>query len=209
MTQPTGRKTTGLAGVVLVVLAGVLLVRTGGRERPPRPVTYRHPRRGRLYAWAGVVVVVAALGWCGFVSADADHAADRPLGATAWGMSAVLPMLLHRAGAVTVVDARGVRTRGGLAVRRRFAPWPEVTGVTVKLTHRWDGAVHRVVAVRADGRAVPLATPVGYAWRPSSMAALGAAHARVVEHWEAAGGGQTPGEGTGRRTRVTKPSVPR
>ncbi|GAA4663514.1 hypothetical protein GCM10023347_14210 [Streptomyces chumphonensis] len=204
MTRPAGRRTaTWAAGAALVAVA-VLLARARRRGGPPQPVTFRHPRRGRLYAWAGLALVVAGVGWCGFLSAGPEHAADRPLGATAWGVSALLPLLLHRAGAVTVVDAHGVRTRGGLTPRRRRAAWPEVAGVTLELAHRWDGAVHRVVVTRADGRAVPLAVPLGQTWRPASMSALHAAHARVVAHWEA---GRGPGLPTDRvRPRMNLPT---
>ncbi|WP_340558655.1 hypothetical protein [Streptomyces sp. GSL17-111] len=199
MTRPTGRRTAGWAAGAALVVVAVLLARPVRRHaRPPEPVTFRHPRRGRLYGWAGVALVVAGVGWCGFLSAGPGHAADRPLRATAWGVSAVLPLLLHRAGAVTVVDAHGVRTRGGLALRRRRAAWPEVAGVTVELTHRWDGAVHRVVVTRVDGRGVPLAVPLGQTWRPASMSALHAAHARVVAHWQAARG---PGGHSAPRTK--------
>ncbi|MBW1601431.1 hypothetical protein JJV70_04775 [Streptomyces sp. JJ66] len=169
-------------------------------------MAYRHPHRGRLYAGAALACVVGAASWAGCVVADVAHGADRPLWASAWGCGALLPLLLHRAGARTVLDAHGLWTRGGLLPRGRRVAWPQVHDITVELTHRLDGAVYRIVVVRADRRHVPLAVPQTRAWRRDGAAVLNAEYTRVRAYWQATA--PVP-HSTARSTRVTKPSTPR
>ncbi|MGD9483421.1 hypothetical protein WDH52_09180 [Streptomyces sp. TRM70308] len=181
-----------VAAVVAAALALALRRRperaatAGTPPAAPPPLEYRHPRRGRLYASAVLVCCVGAAGWAGCAATDSAHGADRPLSATAWLSGALLPLLLHRAGARTVLDSGGLWTRGGLAPRPHRVAWPQVREVTTDLAHRPDGAVHRIVVVRADGRHVPLAVPQTRAWRPDGAAVLHTEHARVVAHWQAA-----------------------